>query len=251
MLALPVPPPVWAADAPDEDLEPPHANTALDITDLPSYVGLVFVQTRFANDDRLRAVLLDIVYNFGGDYLTALVPILDFVPGEPDEIHATGLGDMRFDYIHAFQGRLFERVQHAIGLTLQVDSATAPQFGAGTTVLEPLYAFSAPITPDIQFVLVARYLRDIGAGFATPIQDTVLLAPLAILAGPNDSYGLLRFNNFLDLKAPPNTFTGELAVGRIFADHYNLSLFYEFPLNETSRQLNVETRFGMSLLYQF
>ena len=50
---------------------------------------------------------------------------------------------------------------------------------------------------------VARYIRDIGAGFATPLSDMVLLAPIAIYVFPRLWYASGRVNNFIDLLSGP------------------------------------------------
>ncbi|MGH7235064.1 MAG: hypothetical protein ACREIO_01675, partial [Nitrospiraceae bacterium] len=119
------------------------------------------------------------------------------------------------------------------------------------TILEPFYALSYYEEKAVQLVLRVQYLRDIGAGFATPITDTVFLSPFAILEWPGNWYAQLKFNNFIDLKSTPNTYTSEVAIGNVIAGHYNVSLDYEFPLNHDSRVFNVQSRFTLNLLYQF
>ena len=67
-----------------------------------------------------------------------------------------------------------------------MDTATDSNLGTGTWTIEPFYAVDYQLTPNSALTFVARYIRDIGAGFATPIQDTVLLSPIGIYVFPGD-----------------------------------------------------------------
>jgi len=228
----------------------PEFNSGRDPTNLPPTYGFLFTQSKFANGDRLRDVSLRAIHKFGRDYVAATIPFLDFVPGTPSESYATGLGDIRVEGLHVFPN-LSDRAVHGLGASLQLDTATQSELGSGTTVIEPFYALSYYKEKSVQLVFVARYLRDIGAGFATPISDTVFLSPFAVFEWPGNWYAQVKFNNFIDLKSTPNTFTSEVGIGNVIGGHYNVGLFYEFPLNHDSRVFNVQARFTLNLLYQF
>ncbi len=230
--------------------EQPEFNSGRDPTNLPPTYGVIFSQAKFANGDRLRSVSLRDIHKFGRDYGAVTIPFGDFVPGTPSSTYATGLGDILLEYLHVFPN-LSEKAVHGLGLALQLDTATNSELGSGTTVLEPFYALSYYEEKAVQLILRVVYLRDIGAGFATPITDTVLLSPFAIVEFPGNWYAQVKFNNFIDLKSTPNTFTSELAIGNVIAGHYNVSLDYEFPLNHDSRVFNVQARFTLNLLYQY
>lgn len=228
----------------------PEFNSGRDPTNFPPTYGVILSQAKFADGDRLRSVSLRDIHKFGRDYAAVTIPFGDFVPGTPSGTYATGLGDIRLEYLHVFPN-LSERAVHGLGASLQLDTATQSELGSGTTVLEPFYVLSYYEEKTVQLVLITRYLRDIGAGFATPISDTVLLSPFAIFEFPGSWYAQVRFNNFIDLKSTPNTFTSEVAIGNVIAGHYNVSLDYEFPLTHDSRVFNVEARFTLNLLYQY
>lgn len=235
-----------------QQLDAREVNTGLDPTNLPSTYGMIFSQSKFATGDRLRAISLRAIHNFKGDFVAATIPILDFVPGSPTRTHATGLGDIRIEYFHLFRILTFsDSVWHGIGLELQTDSATQPQLGSDTTVIEPFYGLSYFMNQYLQLVFVARYLKDLEVGLASPIKQTVLLSPFAIVRFPHAWYASIRFDHFIDTTSAPNTFTGQVVVGKVFAKHYNLRAFYDFPLNSDSRAINVQARFGFGLLYQF
>ena len=225
-------------------------NSGRDPTNFPSTYGLIISQAKFTTGDRLRNVSLRAIHKFDRDYVAANIPILDFVPGTPGGSYATGLGDLLVEYLHVFPN-LSERAVHGLGVTLQFDTASRSQLGSNTTILQPFYALSYYKKESLQLVFVARYLRDIGVGFATPITDTVLLSPYAIFEWPGNWYAQVKFNNFFDLKSAPNTFTSEMGFGNVIAGHYNVGFFYEFPLNHDSRVFNVEARFTLNLFYQF
>lgn len=245
-------PPLAAQEPAASKRRPLEVNTGLDPTFLPSSFGADFQQAKFAGGRRLRAALFNGTHHFGGDYFNALIPVLDLASEQETVSDAIGLGDIRLSYFRLFRIlAISETIDHGVGLTLQLDTASEPQLGSGTTSLEPFYAITTMPTSALRLVFVARYLRDVGAGFATPIVDTVLLSPVAIIEMPNALYAALRFNAFIDTLSPPNTFTGRITGGKIFAQHYNLALFYEFPLTEESRELNIQARFGLRLLYQF
>ncbi len=146
---------------------------------------------------------------------------------------------------------LTDRLFHGIGGTLQLNTATDSNLGTGTTTVEPFYAINYQPTPDAVLIGVARYIRDIGAGFATPIQETVLLAPIVIYVFPQAWYASGRVNNFINLLAGPNTYTGRITGGKVFSGRYNVGIFYEFPLTKESRELNVQARFGITVRYLF
>ena len=228
----------------------PEFNTGRDPTNLPPTYGVIFSQAKFANSDRLRSVSLRDIHKFGRDYGAVTIPFGDFVPGTPSGTYQTGLGDILLEYLHVFPN-LSERAVHGLGAFLQLDTATQSELGSGTTLLEPFYALSYYKEETVQLILKVQYLRDIGAGFAQTITDTVLVSPFAILEFPGNWYAQVKFNNFIDLTSNPNTFTSELAIGNVIAGHYNLSLDYEFPLNHESRVSNVQARFTLSLLYQY
>ncbi len=228
----------------------PDFNSGRDPTNLPPTYGFIVSQAKFANGDRLRDVSLRAIHKFGRDYVAATIPILDFVPGTPSGTYATGLGDILVEGLHVFPN-LSERAVHGLGLSIQLDTSSQSQLGSSTTVLEPFYALSYYEEKAVQLVFQARYLRDIGAGFATPITDTVLLSPFAIFERPGNWYAQVKFNNFIDLTSAPNTFTSEVGIGNVIAGHYNVGFFYEFPLNHDSRVFNVQARFTLNLLYQF
>ena len=230
----------------------PAVNTGLDPTIIPNTYGTSLFQAKFADGTRLRGALLQGVHHFGPDYFRVTVPVLDQVPGTSTRNYVTGMGDIRLDYFHIARRRtLGERFLHGLGATLQIDSASNSQLGAGTTVLEPFYAAAYLPNRSIRLVLVARYIRDIGAGFATPLRDEVLLSPSVIGVLPNAWYLGVRANHFLDLTSGPNTYTSLITIGKLFARHYNVGFFYEWPLTHESRLFNVQTRIGVSLLYQF
>lgn len=228
----------------------PEFNSGRDPTNLPPTYGVILSQAKFAGGDRLRSVSLRDIHKFGRDYAAVTIPFLDFVPGTPSGTYATGLGDILLEYLHVFPN-LSEKAVHGLGLSLQLGTATNSELGSGTTVIEPFYALSYYEEKTVQLVLRVQYLRDIGAGFAVPVTDTVVLSPFAILEWPGNWYAQVKFNNFIDLKSTPNTFTSELAIGNVIAGHYNVSLDYEFPLTHDSRVFNVEARFTLSLLYQY
>jgi len=236
--------------APSEGQLEQETNTGLDPTNLPPTYGVIVTQSKFATGDRLRGATLRGIHKFGRDYAAVSIPILDFVPGTPSDTYATGLGDIRLEYLHVFPN-LSERAVHGLGASLQLDTATQSELGSGTTVLEPFYVLSYYKKETVQVVFIARYLRDIGAGFATPISDTVLLSPFVIVERPGNWYAQVKFNNFIDLKSAPNTFTSEVGIGNVIQGHYNVGFFYEFPLNHDSRVFNVQARFTLNLLYQF
>jgi len=233
-----------------DERDEPEFNSGRDPTNLPPTYGVILSQAKFADGDRLRSVSLRDIHKFGRDYAAVTIPFLDFVPGTPSGTYATGLGDIRVEYLHVFPN-LSEKAVHGLGASLQLDTATQSELGSGTTVLEPFYVLSYYEEKTVQLVLITRYLRDIGAGFAQPITDTVLLSPLAIFEFPGSWYAQVKFNNFIDLKSTPNTFTSEVAIGNVIAGHYNVSLDYEFPLTHDSRVFNVEARFTLNLLYQY
>ena len=228
----------------------PEFNSGRDPTNLPPTYGVILSQAKFATGDRLRSVSLRDIHKFGRDYAAVTIPFGDFVPGTPSGTYQTGLGDILLEYLHVFPN-LSDRAVHGLGVSLQLDTATQSELGSGTTILEPFYALSYYEEKTVQLVLRVQYLRDIGAGFAVPVTDTVVLSPFAILEWPGNWYAQVKFNNFIDLKSTPNTFTSEVAIGNVIAGHYNVSLDYEFPLNHDSRVFNVESRFTLSLLYQY
>jgi len=228
----------------------PEFNTGRDPTNLPPTYGVIFSQAKFADGDRLRSVSLRDIHRFGRDYGAVTIPFGDFVPGTPSGTYATGLGDILLEYLHVFPN-LSEKAVHGLGASLQLDTATNSELGSGTTVIQPFYALSYYEEKTVQLILKVTYLRDISAGFAQPVTDTLLLSPFAIFEFPGNWYAQVKFNNFIDFTSNPNTFTSELAIGNVIAGHYNLSFDYEFPLNHDSKIFNVEARFTLSLLYQY
>ncbi|MGH9427196.1 MAG: hypothetical protein ACRD2L_12940, partial [Terriglobia bacterium] len=239
-----------AQESPGAEGEQPEFNSGLDPTNLPPTYGFILSQGKFASGDRLRTVSLRAIHKFDRDYAAMTIPFGDFAPGTPSSTYATGLGDIRLEYLHVFPN-LSDRVVHGLGASLQLDTATQSELGSGTTVVEPFYVLSYYKEKTIQLVLITRYLRDIGAGFGTPISDTVLLSPFVIFERPGNWYAQVKFNNFIDLKSEPNTFTSEVGIGNVIGGHYNVGFFYEFPLNHDSRLFNVQARFTLNLLYQF
>ncbi len=240
--------PTGSSDASSKAVE----STGLNPANLPASIAVNLQQAKFATGSRLRAALFQGTYRFGPDYVRALIPVFDRVPGMMADTHATGLGDIRLTYFRIFCIlTLTEHLTHGIGGTLQLDTATDSTLGTGTTTFEPFYAIDYQPTFNSALTFVARYIRDIGAGFATPLQDTVLLAPIAIVVFPRLWYASARVNNFIDLLSGPNTFTGRITGGKLFARHYNVGLFYEFPLTEESRVLNIQARFGITMQYLF
>jgi hypothetical protein len=224
----------------------------LNIANLPTSIGVNLQQANFAGGARLRGALFQGTYRFGSDYVNALIPVFDRVPGQTGGTHATGLGDIRLTYFRVFRIlTLTDRLIHGIGGTLQLNTATDSNLGTGTTTVEPFYAINYQPTPSASLIVVARYIRDIGAGFATPLQDTVLLSPIAIYAFPRDWYVAGSVNTFINLLAGPNTYTGRITGGKVFSDHYNVGIFYEFPLTEESRVLNIQARVGITVQYLF
>ncbi|MFQ5992503.1 MAG: hypothetical protein ACE5NA_08715, partial [Nitrospiraceae bacterium] len=116
-------------------------STGLNPADLPASVAVNLQQAKFATGTRLRAALFSGTYRFGPDYVNALIPVFDRVPGMMADTHATGLGDIRLTYFRIFRIlTLTEHLTHGIGGTVQLDSATDSTLGTGTTTFEPFYA---------------------------------------------------------------------------------------------------------------
>ena len=132
-----------------------------------------------------------------------------------------------------------------------MDTATDSNLGGGIWTFEPFYSGDYQPTPNSSLTFLAQYIRDISAGFATPIKDTVLLAPIAIYVFPGAWYLGGRVDNFIDLLSGPNTYTGRITGGKVFSDRYNVSIYYVFPFTEESRVFNVQAQFGINVKYLF
>lgn len=114
-----------------------------------------------------------------------------------------------------------------------------------------LYQLAYDVTPRTSVLFLATYAVGAAPAALTPRYNELTLSPSALLKLNGSSYASIapQYDAYSgDLHTA--TYDAKLDVGKVFANHYNLSAFYELPLGTFTYDNRFRSAYGVKLMAQ-